>query len=66
MEEMRQSVLIIYQCLNNLPVGPIKYDNFKISTPKRLFMKRNMESLIHHFKLYTQGFLLQPVKHMLV
>lgn len=56
MEEMRQSVLIIYQCLNNLPVGPIKYDNFKISTPKRLFMKRNMESLIHHFKLYTQGF----------
>jgi NADH:ubiquinone oxidoreductase subunit D len=56
MEEMRQSVLIIYQCLNNLPAGPIKYDNFKISTPKRVFMKRDMESLIHHFKLYTQGF----------
>jgi len=54
--EMRQSVRIINQCLNNIPTGAIKVDNNKISTPSKLHMKQSMESLIHHFKLYTEGF----------
>jgi len=55
-EEMRQSLFIIYQCLNIIPLGSIKtYDN-KISPPSRVFVKNSMESLIHHFKLYSEGF----------
>lgn len=55
-EEMRQSINIISQCLNNLPDGPIKSDDKKFVIPSRSFMKKNMESLIHHFKLVTEGF----------
>ena len=55
-EEMRQSLLIIHQCLNNLPEGSINSNNTKIVPPKRNKMKNSMESLIHHFKLYTDGF----------
>ena len=55
-EEMRQSVRIIDQCLAQLPEGPIKTQDFKISPPKRAEMKRSMEALIHHFKLYTEGY----------
>jgi len=55
--EMRQSIRIINQCLNNIPNGPIKVDNNKISTPSKLYIKQSMESIIHHFKLYTEGFL---------
>jgi NADH dehydrogenase (ubiquinone) Fe-S protein 2 len=55
-EEMRQSINIISQCLNNLPYGPVKTDDKKFVFPSRSFMKRNMESLIHHFKLFTEGF----------
>lgn len=55
-EEMRQSINIISQCLNNLPDGPIKSDDKKFVMPSRSFMKKNMESLIHHFKLVTEGF----------
>jgi len=58
--EMRQSINIINQCLNNMPLGPIKVDNNKISTPSKLYMKQSMESLIHHFKLYTEGFSILP------
>lgn len=54
-EEMRQSLSIIYQCLNNMPKGSIKVDDAKISPPARAEVKQNMESLIHHFKLYTEG-----------
>nr|YP_009454571.1 NADH dehydrogenase subunit 7 [Endarachne binghamiae]AUG32959.1 NADH dehydrogenase subunit 7 [Endarachne binghamiae] len=54
-EEMRQSLSIIYQCLNNMPKGSIKIDDAKISPPSRTQVKQNMESLIHHFKLYTEG-----------
>nr|YP_009073542.1 NADH dehydrogenase subunit 7 [Scytosiphon lomentaria]AIQ78545.1 NADH dehydrogenase subunit 7 [Scytosiphon lomentaria]WBP70286.1 NADH dehydrogenase subunit 7 [Scytosiphon lomentaria] len=54
-EEMRQSLSIIYQCLNNMPKGSIKVDDAKISPPSRTEVKQNMESLIHHFKLYTEG-----------
>ena len=55
MEEMRQSVNIIIQCLNTLPNGEIKTDDRKITPPSRSEMKESMESLIHHFKLYSEG-----------
>ncbi len=56
MEEMRQSIRIVRQCLEKMPDGPYKVDDRKISPPPRLEMKRDMESLIHHFKLYTEGY----------
>ena len=55
-EEMKESLKIIHQCLNQLPNGPIKVSDFKISPPSRSLMKHSMESLIHHFKLYTEGY----------
>ncbi|XYJ12084.1 NADH-quinone oxidoreductase subunit D [Telluria sp. B2] len=57
-EEMRQSNRIIKQCIAWLRVnpGPVMIDNYKIVPPKREDMKSNMESLIHHFKLFTEGF----------
>ncbi len=55
-EEMRQSIRIMHQCLEKMPDGPIKVDDRKIAPPPRAEMKRNMESLIHHFKLYTEGY----------
>jgi NADH:ubiquinone oxidoreductase subunit D len=54
-EEMRQSLNIIEQCLNKLPDGPIKSEK-KISAPSRIQFKKSMESLIHHFKLYSEGY----------
>ncbi len=54
--EMRESVKIIRQCLAKMPEGPIKLQDNKISPPPRREMKRSMEALIHHFKLYTEGF----------
>jgi NADH dehydrogenase (ubiquinone) Fe-S protein 2 len=56
-EEMRQSLRIVEQCLNNMPEGFIKVDDRKISPPSRANMKFSMESLIHHFKLYSEGFM---------
>lgn len=55
-EEMRQSVNIIKQCLQKLPDGPIKTLDRKISPPSRAEMKESMEAMIHHFKLYTEGY----------
>jgi NADH dehydrogenase (ubiquinone) Fe-S protein 2 len=55
-EEMRQSLRIITQCINDLPEGTIKTDDKKLTPPSRSQMKQSMESLIHHFKLYTEGF----------
>lgn len=60
MEEMRQSLNIINQCLNNIPGGSVKTDNQKITPPSRLQLKQSMEALIHHFKLFTEGFLVEP------
>lgn len=54
--EMKQSLKLIEQCLNLIPVGAIKSDDNKITPPTRKDMKQSMESLIHHFKIYTQGF----------
>ncbi len=60
MEEMRQSVRIILQCVAKLQApdgqGPVQTPSHKIVSPSRAQMKRSMESLIHHFKLYTEGF----------
>jgi len=55
-EEMRQSIRIILQAINQMPEGPIKTDDRKICPPSRAHMKQSMESLIHHFKLYTEGY----------
>jgi NADH dehydrogenase (ubiquinone) Fe-S protein 2 len=56
MNEMRQSLVIISQCLSNLPSGPIRFEDNKVSAPFRSNMKQSMEALIHHFKHYTEGF----------
>lgn len=56
MEEMRQSLKIMKQCLHELPDGPVKVNDYKISPPPRAEMKGSMEALIHHFKLYTEGY----------
>ena len=53
---MRESVKIIKQCLAQMKPGPIKVQDNKIAPPKRSEMKRSMEALIHHFKLYTEGY----------
>ncbi len=55
-EEMRQSIVIIKQCLKKLPGGPSISDDPRIVPPKRNQMKSSMESLINHFKLFTEGF----------
>ena len=56
MEEMRESLSIIHQCINNIPEGHIKVDDNKLVPPSRKKMKFSMESLIHHFKLYSEGY----------
>ena len=56
LEEMRQSVRIIMQCLNEMPGGMVRSNDRKLNPPARSQMKQSMESLIHHFKLYTEGF----------
>jgi NADH-quinone oxidoreductase subunit D len=55
-EEVRQSARIMKQCLANMPEGPIASLDRKVVPPKRGEMKQSMEALIHHFKLYTEGF----------
>ena len=59
-EEMRQSVRIIRQCIENMPDGPVMTEDGKVGPPARGEMKRSMEALIHHFKLYTEGFHVPP------
>jgi NADH-quinone oxidoreductase subunit D len=56
MEEMRQSTRIMKQCIEKMPAGPVISDDKKVVPPKRGEMKRSMEALIHHFKLYTEGY----------
>ncbi|MEH6632150.1 MAG: NADH-quinone oxidoreductase subunit D [Halopseudomonas aestusnigri] len=55
-EEMRQSLSIMKQCIANMPEGPVLAPNHKVTPPRRDDMKKSMEALIHHFKLYTEGF----------
>ncbi len=56
MEEMRQSVRIIRQALDRLPDGHFLIDDPKVAPPKREFLDQSMEAVIHHFKLFTEGF----------
>jgi NADH-quinone oxidoreductase subunit D len=56
MAEMREALKIMTQCLDQMPAGPIKIQDYKIAPPPRAELKRSMEALIHHFKLYTEGF----------
>ncbi|MSO71686.1 MAG: NADH-quinone oxidoreductase subunit D [Alphaproteobacteria bacterium] len=55
-EEMRQSVRIMRQCLQAMPKGPVMVENARIAPPLRAEMKRSMEALINHFKLFTEGY----------
>lgn len=56
MEEVRESMKIIKQCLNKMPKGPISTEDTRISKPKRSEMKESMEAIINHFKLFTEGY----------
>jgi len=56
MAEMRESVKLVKQCIAMMPEGPVKSANTKITPPSRSEMKKSMEALIHHFKLYTEGY----------
>ena len=56
MEEMRESIKIIKQCINKMPSGPVKSIDGKITPPKKDEIKKSMEALIHHFKLFSEGF----------
>lgn len=58
--EMRQSISLILQCIQKMPNGLVKVDDKKITPPSREELKTSMEALIHHFKLYSQGFTIQP------
>ncbi len=60
MAEMRESLKIIRQCLDEMPAGPVKCLDRKVSPPPRAEMKESMEALIHHFKLYTEGYRVPP------
>jgi NADH:ubiquinone oxidoreductase subunit D len=62
-EEMRQSLNIIRQIIQHIPGGPVKTDNHKILGNSRVVMKNSMEPLIHHFKIYTEGFVV-PAQEM--
>lgn len=55
-EEMRQSIAIIKQCLDKIPLGHVQIDDIKTVKPSRKDMKSSMEALIHHFKLFAGGF----------
>uniref|UniRef100_A0A915DKM5 Complex I-49kD n=1 Tax=Ditylenchus dipsaci TaxID=166011 RepID=A0A915DKM5_9BILA len=59
-EEMRQSLRIIHQCLNKMPAGEIKVDDRKVVPPNRAEMKDSMEALIHHFKYFTESYQVPP------
>jgi NADH-quinone oxidoreductase subunit D len=55
MLEVRESLKIMRQCLEQMPEGPVMVQDQKVAPPRRTEMKRSMESLIHHFKLFTEG-----------
>ncbi len=55
MLEVKESMKIVRQCLDQMRPGPVRTDDKKVTPPSRANMKRSMEALIHHFKLYTEG-----------
>lgn len=56
MAEIRQSISLVKQCIEKIPEGPIKTEDRKISPPPREEMQESMEAMIHHFKLYSEGY----------
>nr|XP_034301252.1 NADH dehydrogenase [ubiquinone] iron-sulfur protein 2, mitochondrial-like isoform X2 [Crassostrea gigas] len=60
MEKMSQNVIIIQQCLNDMPPGEVRTDDNELVPSKRAKMKESMEALIHHFMLYTEGYNVPP------
>ncbi|MGQ0526857.1 MAG: NADH-quinone oxidoreductase subunit D [Alphaproteobacteria bacterium] len=56
MAEMRESIKIMKQCLTKMPQGPVMVNDYKVAPPPRAEMKASMEAMIHHFKLYTEGY----------
>jgi len=56
MEEMVQSLSLMRQCIEMMPEGEVMIDDYKVTPPRRSEMKRSMEGLIHHFKMFTEGF----------
>jgi len=56
LEEMREATKIMLQCLDKMPSGPVTSSDNKVVPPRRAEMKHSMEALIHHFKLYTEGY----------
>ncbi|MDR1139720.1 MAG: NADH-quinone oxidoreductase subunit D [Rickettsiales bacterium] len=56
MAEIRQSISLVKQCIEKMPEGSVKTEDRKISPPPRAEMKTSMEALIHHFKLYSEGY----------
>jgi len=58
--EMRESIKIINQCINKMPIGQIKTTDYKITSPSRYQRKLSMETLIHHFKFFSQGYSILP------
>lgn len=63
MQEMRESLKIIFQCLQNLPLGTIKSENFKLSNPTRFDLKNSMEALINHFLYFAKGLALPALNY---
>jgi NADH:ubiquinone oxidoreductase subunit D len=61
-EEMRQSLRIMQQCIDNMPCGLYKIDDFKITAPSRNDFKNDMSSVIHHFKAFTTSYSIQNVE----
>ncbi|KAF9447841.1 NADH dehydrogenase I, D subunit [Macrolepiota fuliginosa MF-IS2] len=59
-QEMRESLRIVSQCLNKITPGAVKVDDYKLVPPPRASMKESMEALIHHFKLFSEGFSVPP------
>jgi len=59
-QEMRESLRIVAQCLDRMPDGPVRIDDRKISGPSRRDTRHSMEALIHHFKLHTEGVVVPP------
>ena len=60
MEEMRETLRIIHQCLSQMPEGDVKVDDRKFTPPSREAMKTEMEAVIHHFKFWTEGYKVLP------
>jgi NADH:ubiquinone oxidoreductase subunit D len=60
MIEMKQSLKIISQCINHIPNGLIKSNDNKLSPPTKTDLKKSMEAVIHHFKIYTNGISILP------